>query len=50
MFLTMSSCQQTEEAKKIIKNYNKMAAVLLEFEVRQGLMDYLCVCVQGEGK
>ncbi len=27
---------KTEEAKKIIRNYNKMAAVLMEFEVRVG--------------
>ena len=27
-------CLQTQEAKKIIRNFNKMAAVLLEYEVR----------------
>jgi len=33
MFQEMSNLLQTTEGKKIIRNYNKVAKVLLEFEV-----------------
>ena len=34
------SVRQSEDAKKIIRNYNKMAAVLMEYEVQSTLPAY----------
>lgn len=52
MFQKYPTILQTAEAKKIIKNYNKLAKVLLEFEVlyHQAWVKQVCYTDRNRGE